>query len=99
MDIPNNPQIIIQKVAPGPPNAIARATPAIFPFPTVPETAVASAWKWETSPSSDFESDFSTLSYFPLTTLIEVKKYLMLGKPKYNVKNKALATSSNITNG
>ena len=48
---------------------------------------------------SDFESDFSTLSYFPLTTLIEVKKYLMLGKPKYNVKNKALATSNNMTKG
>ena len=35
--------MIIQKVAPGPPKAIAKATPAIFPFPTVPETAVARA--------------------------------------------------------
>ena len=34
---------IIQKVAPGPPKAIATATPAIFPNPTVPETAVAKA--------------------------------------------------------
>ena len=51
VDIPINPQIIIQKVAPGPPNAIANATPAIFPLPTVPETAVANAWKWVTSPS------------------------------------------------
>jgi AGCS family alanine or glycine:cation symporter len=33
----------IAGVAPGPPRAIARATPAIFPFPTVPETAVANA--------------------------------------------------------
>ena len=41
--MPNKPQIIIQKVAPGPPNDIANATPAILPLPTVPETAVANA--------------------------------------------------------
>ena len=35
--------MIIQKVAPGPPNAIAKATPAMLPLPTVPETAVAKA--------------------------------------------------------
>ena len=34
---------IIQNVAPGPPSAMAKATPAMFPFPTVPDTAVASA--------------------------------------------------------
>jgi len=43
VDIPSKPQIIIQNVAPGPPSAIAKATPAILPFPTVPETAVANA--------------------------------------------------------
>ena len=43
VDIPNKPHNIIQKVAPGPPTAIAKATPAIFPLPTVPETAVARA--------------------------------------------------------
>ena len=41
--MPINPQTIIQNVAPGPPKAIAKATPAIFPLPTVPETAVARA--------------------------------------------------------
>ena len=45
VDIPIRPQTTIQKVAPGPPTAIAKATPAIFPLPTVPETAVANAWK------------------------------------------------------
>ena len=44
-DMPSKPQMIIQNVAPGPPTAIATATPAMFPSPTVPETAVASAWK------------------------------------------------------
>ena len=43
--MPSNPQTIIQNVAPGPPRAIANATPAMLPLPTVPETAVASAWK------------------------------------------------------
>ncbi len=43
--IPIRPHTIIQNVAPGPPKAIATATPAIFPSPTVPETAVANAWK------------------------------------------------------
>ncbi|MFT6821176.1 MAG: hypothetical protein ACJATT_005005, partial [Myxococcota bacterium] len=37
---------IVQKVAPGPPAAIATATPLILPIPTVPEPAVVSAWKW-----------------------------------------------------
>ena len=35
----------IQKVAPGPPIPTATATPAILPSPTVPDSAVASAWK------------------------------------------------------
>jgi len=43
VDIPKSPHIIIQNVAPGPPKEIAAATPAMFPSPTVPETAVASA--------------------------------------------------------
>jgi hypothetical protein len=42
-DMPSNPHPIIPKVAPGPPRAIAKATPAMLPFPTVPDTAVASA--------------------------------------------------------
>ena len=97
--MPSNPHIIIQKVAPGPPNAIANATPAILPFPTVPETAVAKAWKWETSPSCKEESSFSISSYFPLTTFIAVEKYLILGNPKYNVKKAALPINNKITKG
>ena len=42
--------MISQSVAPGPPSEIATATPAMFPMPTVPDTAVASAWKGVTSP-------------------------------------------------
>ena len=50
--MPIRPATIIQKVAPGPPIETATATPAMLPSPTVPESAVASAWKWETSPAS-----------------------------------------------
>lgn len=43
VDIDRSPATIIQNVAPGPPMVMATATPAMFPRPTVPETAVASA--------------------------------------------------------
>ena len=49
--IPNIAAIHIQKIAPGPPRAIAVATPAILPVPTVAARAVATAWKAVTSPS------------------------------------------------
>ena len=45
VDIPKKPAIINQNVAPGPPIEITIATPAIFPIPTVPDTAVDNAWK------------------------------------------------------
>ena len=51
-DMPIRPATIIQKVAPGPPIETATATPAMLPSPTVPDSAVASAWKCETSPAS-----------------------------------------------
>ena len=40
----------IQKIAPGPPTEMAIAIPAILPSPTVPDNAVASAPREETSP-------------------------------------------------
>ena len=40
MHIPSRAEIHIQKTAPGPPIAIAPATPAIFPVPTVAARAV-----------------------------------------------------------
>ena len=43
--------------------------------------------------------DWSIWSYFPLTTPIAFPKYLILGNPKYKVKNSALKTKSIITNG
>ena len=45
MIIPRRPQIHIQKMAPGPPMAIAPATPAKFPVPTVAASAVHKARK------------------------------------------------------
>ena len=43
--IPTSPVIHIQKSAPGPPEAMAVATPAMLPVPTVAARAVIKAWK------------------------------------------------------
>ena len=67
-DIPKIPAKTIQNVAPGPPVAMAIATPEILPNPTVPERAVVNAWKWETCPEPLCFSP-SNLSYFPATNL------------------------------
>ena len=42
-DMPRNPAMIIQKIAPGPPRLTAMATPAMLPKPTVAESAEESA--------------------------------------------------------
>ena len=55
--MPNNAASHIQKSAPGPPNAIAVATPTILPVPIVADKAVHNALKLESSPPSSF-SDF-----------------------------------------
>ena len=55
--IPNKAASHIQKSAPGPPSAIAVATPTIFPVPIVADNAVHSALKLESSPPSPC-SDF-----------------------------------------
>ena len=93
-DIPSNPHKIIQKVAPGPPIAIAIATPAMFPLPTVPDTAVAKAWKWLTSPLSFLFS--SSPSYLPITVLKESPNPRILINPKYRVKKAAPPTNKKI---
>ena len=49
--MPNSPVIHIQNIAPGPPSAIAVATPTIFPVPTVDANAVINAENCEISPS------------------------------------------------
>ncbi len=48
--IPKRPVTHIQNIAPGPPAAMAVATPAILPVPTVAASAVIRAWKCEMSP-------------------------------------------------
>lgn len=45
-----NPTTHIQNTAPGPPNSTAIATPAMLPSPTVPDSAVDSAWKCVSAP-------------------------------------------------
>ena len=50
--IPRRDATHIQKIAPGPPMAIAAAIPTILPFPTQEESAVASALKDLICPTS-----------------------------------------------
>ena len=52
--IPRIAEIHIQKTAPGPPIAIAPATPAILPVPTVAASAVQTAWNGVIAPSLAF---------------------------------------------
>ena len=44
---PRNAMAHIQNIAPGPPMAMAVATPAMFPVPTRPPRAMAKPWKLE----------------------------------------------------
>ena len=60
--IPSAAVTHIQNNAPGPPQWMAIATPAMLPIPTVAESAVVRAWKWDTSPGS------SGSSYLPDVT-------------------------------
>ena len=54
--MPRKPATSSQKAAPGPPVETATATPPMLPMPTVPDTAVARAWKWETWPEPSLTS-------------------------------------------
>ena len=62
IDMPKKPTVHIQKMAPGPPRAMASATPPMLPRPTVAESAADNAWKWLIAPGS------SGSSYLPRTT-------------------------------
>ena len=53
VEAPRNAIIHIQNSAPGPPNAMAVATPAMLPVPTRPASDMVSAWKLDT-PDGDF---------------------------------------------
>ena len=49
--MPSSAEHHIQNTAPGPPMAMAPATPAMLPVPTVPASAVHTAWKGVMAPS------------------------------------------------
>jgi hypothetical protein len=51
MIIPTREDSHIQNKAPGPPTAIAVATPPIFPFPIIPPSEARYAWKGVIFPS------------------------------------------------
>ncbi len=83
----------IQKRAPGPPQWIAIATPAMFPIPTVAESAVVRAWKWVTSPGS------SGSSYFPLVTATPWMKCRIWTKPSRRVRKTPTPRRQRTTKG
>src|SRR5688572_25267914 len=70
VDIPIKEVTHIQNKAPGPPIAMAAATPARFPIPTVDAKAVDKALYALICPGA------SGSSYFPRRTLTAWKKYL-----------------------
>src|SRR5690606_34240829 len=91
--MPSRPATIIQKVAPGPPMLMAIATPAMLPSPTVPDSAVASAWKWVTSPG------WSGREKSPRIRRKPCAKPRRLMKRKYRVKASAATSSHSTTKG
>jgi len=69
--IPKNAATIIQNRAPGPPAAIAVATPTMLPVPIVADKAVQSAPKLVTSPSPP--SSFFTMNFSAFPDVLPVK--------------------------
>src|SRR5690606_34540345 len=63
VDAPRKAITHIQNTAPGPPKAIAVATPAMLPMPTRPDSDIASAWNEDTPASDDLpDSSRRTIS-------------------------------------
>src|SRR5690625_6080534 len=68
----------IQKTAPGPPMAIAVATPAMFPVPIRPDMAIENAWNELTPLSDDFPLNNKltiVLSNLTCTNRVRIEKY------------------------
>src|SRR5690606_13410558 len=86
--IPTTALTHIQNRAPGPPIAIATATPAILPIPTVDASAVDTAWKGDSCPGP-------LVLYLPRRTSIAWKKYLYGTKPEYTKKKRPPPISRN----
>src|SRR5699024_12555573 len=80
---PNKATAHIQKTAPGPPKAIAVATPAILPTPTRPAKDIISDWNDET-PFSDFSPFFNCFSMSGMPricrNLVVRVKYTQIGR-------------------
>ena len=78
MAAPSNATIHIQKTAPGPPNVIAVAMPAMLPMPMRPDRDIASAWN-EDTPAEDFCPDNinRNISTKPRTCMkrVRIEKY------------------------
>ena len=83
--IPNKPVNQHQNTAPGPPAAIAVATPTILPVPIVAASAVASAAKELTSPLASASGVTDNLIALSVLACINLVR---------NVKNKCVTTKS-----
>ena len=84
VDIPNTPVSQHHSTAPGPPRAMAVATPMMLPVPIVAARAVARAPNWETSP-------VAFLSF--LTDNLMALKILRCGKCRRIVRKRCVPKS------
>src|SRR5690606_28842 len=78
VDAPRKAIAHIQNTAPGPPNAIAVATPAMLPVPTRPASETASAWNEDTPDLDDLLLNISrSISGTPQTCMkrVRIEKY------------------------
>src|SRR3546814_9447646 len=78
VEAPRNAIAHIQNTAPGPPKAIAVATPAMLPVPTRPASETASAWNEDTPELDDLLLNISrSISGPPQTCMkrVRIEKY------------------------
>jgi len=74
VEAPRKATTHIQNTAPGPPKAIAVATPAMLPVPTRPDSDMASAWNEDTPEAEDWPLNINRIiSAKPRTCMKRVR--------------------------
>ncbi len=76
--MPKKPTTHIQNTAPGPPSAMASATPPMLPRPTVADSAAESAWKWLIAPGSDGSSYWPRITFQPWVSAVPCPNLLQI---------------------
>src|SRR5690606_16838798 len=85
VDAPRKAITHIQNTAPGPPKAIAVATPAMLPMPTRPDSEIANAWNEDTPASDDLpDSSSRTISGTCLICMNRVRNESQSPAPRHS---------------